>query len=220
MRIYQFDRLSNGKSGSGSTLRLEQRFSHSHRRVRAAALAAAGTMICAPFVLILTNAAARGELLPLANQQPYAALQLAIAALLGAVALIFGLGELLQTVVRQRVIEINGQVAVVQDFGRRRTQRWQEPLTSFKGIRHRVQTRSSGPVHLLMLEHARPARSLCIAYETRIANQVIVEAGRRFDLPILTNTGNSSRSLLWARLLPLSLNWGRSTTTETQVAGT
>ena len=219
MRIRHMETLSDDTSALDSTLMLEQRFSHSRRRIRAAALAFAGALLCAPFTLVLANQLARAQLVELSSAEPLVAVKLGLAALIGLAALYCGLAALLQRVVRKRIVKIDRGQAIVEDVVGGRKRSWQEPLCSYSGIRHQVQTRSSGPVHILMLEHARSARTLCIAYETHIANQAIVDAGRRYNLPVLSGQQRGLIARAASMLRSFVVRWGRSDTPATQVAG-
>ena len=185
MRICSFEtRGGDATAGDGSVVLLQE-FSHGHRRVRAFAMAFCGGLLCLPFALVLASAAARARLADLAISDPIAVAQLGIVLAIALATLYFGLTELNQPAVRKRVIRINDDQVIVEDTVRGRERRWQEPVRSYHGIRHRVLTTSAGTIHTLMLEHPHPARSLHIAYETHIANQAIVHAAGHYKLPIL-----------------------------------
>ena len=121
----------------------------------------------------------------LANSDPMAVAQLGIVLAIALAALYFGVAELNQPAVRKRVIRLIGDQVIVKETVRGRERRWQEPLASFQGLRHRVRTTSAGTIHTLMFEHVDPARSLHIAYETHITKQVIVDTAVHYKLPIL-----------------------------------
>ena len=210
MRIRHMETLSDDTSDPDSILMLEQRFSHSRRRIRAGALALAGALLCAPFVLVLTNQMARAQLVELGSTDPLVAIKLGFAAAIGLAALYCGLADLLRRVVRRRIVKIDREQAIVEDVVRGRKRLWREPLHGYNGIRHQVQTRSSGPIHILMLEHARSARTLCIAYETHLADQLIIDAGRRYNLPVLSVRRDGFFGRLVSMLPKFPVPWVRS----------
>lgn len=185
MRICSIEALDNGVGEENGAFVLRQEFSHARRRLRAGVLVAGGGLGCLPFALLLGDPGARSRIAELAVGDPMALAQLGIALALACAAVLFGAFELTQPMVRKRLIRIANQQVIVDDTARGGCRRWQEPMHAYRGIRHRVHTTSSGTIHTLMLEHAHAARSLHIAYETHIANQAIVEAASRFDLPVL-----------------------------------
>ncbi len=185
MRICSFETLGSDATADDGSVVLLQKFSHHHRRIRAVALALCGGLLCLPFGLVLSNATARTRIAELATSDPTAVAQLGIVLAVALAALYVGVAEISQPAVRKRVIRLNGDQVIVKETVRGRERRWQEPVPSFQGLRHRVQTTSAGTIHTLMLEHVQPARSLHIAYETHIAKQVIVDAAGHYKLPIL-----------------------------------
>jgi hypothetical protein len=198
---------------SEGQLVLRQRFSNSSRRLRAAALTAAGLLLCAPFVMLLGLDQPAAQLSRLAATNPLAALQLALAALLSVAALICGLCQLLRPAIRERVIAFEGDKACVEETVRGRQRRWQEPVDGYRGIRHKVFTTSEGVVHALLLEHHRPNRSLHIAYEPHIADKTILDASRRYGLPVLkASRRRDYRSLTLAGLTAWMNGISRPTT--------
>ena len=220
MRIYSMETLRGEAAEAGDTVVLSQKFSHGHRRVRAFAMALAGFLLCLPLGMVLASSVARTRLVELAASQPAIALQLAGIAALGLTALYFGISELRRPVVEARIIELGTSDAIVDDTLQGSTHRWQAPLSAFIGIRHRVFTTSGGTIHTLLLEHAQPTRSLHIAYETYIANQTIVDAARRYDLPILEPASLSLRKRWWRSLSPFLGSMGRTPNGDRQTAST
>lgn len=201
MRICRIEALNKDCGKERGAFVLEQEFSHARRRLRAAVLVTGGGLGCLPFVLVLGDAGARGRVGELMSGDPLAMLQLGIALALALAALVFGALELAQPAIRKRLIRIDKNQVIVDDTARGGQRRWQEPMESYRGIRHRVHTTSAGTIHTLVLEHARSARSLHIAYETHIANQAIVEAASRFDLPVL-HAGDSDNGAHGMNAIP------------------
>jgi len=191
MRIRSNVRLSDDEQHG--TLVLRQRFSHRARRLRAAILAFAGLLICAPFILIVNVVGSNAGLYYMLAAHPAIALQLGFLTLLGISASVYGTYEFIRPSLRARSIRFGRkQVNVVESIsGRARV--WREPLHAFSGIRHRVTTTSEGAVHTLLVEHPQPERSLHIAHETNLGNQAIIEASERFGLPILDHSSVASR---------------------------
>jgi len=214
------ERLSGDAAEPVNTIVFSQKFSHGHRRVRAFALASAGLLLCSPFALVLATTASRLRLVELTNAEPIVVAQLAMVAAIGLAAFYFGTAELSREVVRERIIKLDGDNAIVNDTVRGRTHRWQTPISAFRGVRHRVLTTSGGTIHTLQLEHDQPARSLHIAYETYIANQTILDAARQYDLPIL-QPASLNLSQRWTKSLSAVLNkLGRPPGGDRQTAST
>lgn len=220
MRIYSMETLGGTDAEASDSVVLSQKFSHGHRRVRASAMMLGGLALCTPLGLILSNAAGRARLIELGIAEPMIAVQLATVAMIALAALYFGTAELSRPVVRERVIEFDGANAIVDDTVKGRKHRWQAPMSAFKGIRHRVFTTSGGTIHTLLLEHAVPTRSLHIAYETHIANQTIVEAARRYDLPILEPASSTLRKRWGDGFLTWLNNSGGTPSEDRQTAST
>jgi hypothetical protein len=191
MRIRSNVRLSDDEQHG--TLILRQRFSHRARRLRAAILAFAGFLICAPFILIVNVVGSGAGLYNMLAAHPVITLQLGLVALLGVFASVYGTYEFVRPSLRARSIRLGQtQVNVAENIsGRARV--WREPLHAYSGIRHRVTTTSEGAFHTLLIEHPQPERSLHIAYETNLGNQAIIEASERFGLPILNHSSIASR---------------------------
>ncbi len=208
MRICSFETLGGDATAEDGSTVLLQKFSHRYRRVRAFALACCGGLLCLPFVLVLSNAPARSRFVELVNSDPMAVAQLGIVLALALAALYCGVAELYQPAVRKRVIRLIGDQVIVKETVRGRERRWQEPVASFLGLRHRVRTTSAGTIHTLMFEHVHPARSLHIAYETHITKQAIVDAAVQYKLPILPpgSTGFGQRVTYAVSRLTASLS--------------
>jgi hypothetical protein len=195
MRIRSNERLS--KDDRHGPIFLRQRFSHRSRRLRAATLALAGLMICAPLGLIVNTAGSGTELYSLIQTHAITAFQLGLLGVLGISAFIYGALELTRPALRARAIRLDASQANVAENVSGRSRTWREPLHAYNGIRHQVITTSEGAIHTLLLEHPHPGRTLHLACEANLDNQAIVEASERFGLPILNHpaaaTGFKSR---------------------------
>lgn len=201
MRIRSIEALDSRLGDETGSIVLRQEFSHARRRLRACVLVGSGGLGCLPFALLLVDAGARSRVGELVSIDPMAMAQLGIALAIALAALFYGAFELTQPEVRKRLIRIEKNQVIVDDTARGGSRRWQEPMESYRGIRHRVHTTSAGTIHTLMLEHAHAARSLHIAYETHIANQAIVEAASRFDLPVL-HAGDTGSGAIGEHAIP------------------
>ena len=185
MRIKTIETLGSTVEADDDSVVVLQKFCHRHRRVRSIALALCGGLLALPFGLVWADPSARVHFAALMTSDAGAVLQLAIVFVIALTAGLSGLITLCLPLVTKRVIHIDHERVTVEDTVRGRNRLWYEPIQAYRGIRHRIMTTSAGAVHTLSLEHPLPDRSLCIAYETRISNQAMIDASGRYQLPIL-----------------------------------
>lgn len=185
MRIKTIETLGHSPRDDDGSVVLVQKFSGHQRRLRAIALAGCGVLLCLPLGAVLADTAARMHLGNLLTTDPAAVGQLAIVCLIALGALLFGLLDLFQPIISKRIIRLEVDRVTVEDTVRGRAHRWHEPVDAYRGIRHQTMTTTSGTVQTLSLEHPQTSRSLCIAYETHVSNQAMLDAAGRYQLPLL-----------------------------------
>lgn len=187
MRIRSIEPLV--RSGSGNELIVKQRFSNGSRQIRGLLVLASGLLLSIPFAVIATDAGGRQVAIALAHDNPLAATQLVIVAVLAITATLIGGRLVFSKAVRQRTIRIDQNRAVVEDLGRGGAEVWSEPLSSFHGVRHHVITTSEGAVHTLRLEHSRPQRTLLLFYQSNIDANTVADTANRLSVPVLPAGG-------------------------------
>jgi hypothetical protein len=74
-----------------------------------------------------------------------------------------------------RTIEITGTMVTVTDQGWLAAQTWQEPLSAYTGLSHRVRSSLSGTRHELLLMHVNSSRTLLLRVAPRIAQSELDE---------------------------------------------
>src|SRR6056297_195959 len=187
MRIRSIEPLA--ESGSGNELMVEQRFSNGSRQIRGLLILISGLLLSIPFAFIAADAGGRQAAVALAHDNPLAVTQLAIVTLLALTTTLIGSRLIFSKAVRQRTIRIDQNRAVVEDLSRGGAEVWSEPLSSFRGIRHRVITTSEGAVHTLRLEHSLPQRTLLLVYQSNIDDQTVAVTADRLGVPVLPAGG-------------------------------
>lgn len=207
MRIKSIETLGSTPSADDGSVVLLQKFSCRQRRFRAIALAGCGAILALPLSTILADTAARAHLAALITTDPAAVGQLAIVYTIALGALIFGLLDLFQPVISKRIIRLDPERVRVAETVRGRERVWHEPVDAYRGIRHRIMTTSAGTMHTLSLEHPRAARSLCIAYETHVSNQAMIDAAGRYQLPILPSGLPSGSTTMRDRVAGTLSQW-------------
>jgi hypothetical protein len=228
MRIRSIERPPEPASSNGRIV-LRQTFSHLSQRCRALLLACGGALIFAPFGMVLATAPARAQLATMPSELPLSAALLAVAAIIGVSALMLGIIQGLRPAVRQRNVMIDPVDGVVEvdEWIRGRRRQWREAISEYQGVRHQVATTSEGAMHAVVLQHRRSARSIHIAYEMNVANQVIAETAERLGLEVLEpghkrNAGSGVGRRISKRLSRSLQGWlhghARSTNTAGRIA--
>lgn len=191
MRIRTIERVDAGCRDDSDAIVLEQSFSNRSRRLRSGALTIAGTLLMTPFVLLATADGFTESAFALFTANPVAALQLGFLSLMAVIAIVAGVWGLIQPVPNARTVTLDAAHASVREQFGRKTATWQEPITAFRGMRHRVMTTSEGVLHTLTLEHAQSARSVLIAADRLISSETIAAEAQRFNLPVLTPSSSA-----------------------------
>ena len=184
MQIRSFQR--DGDEGDWHATIIQQHFCSRGQRLRALFLMLSGGLLCAPLLMIATDAPALDHAARLLVEASASSLALLLMAVMGSAAIASGLHTLLRPALRDRQIEISaGTVSVNERIGRAQ-RRWHEPLAAYRGVRHRVITTSSGPAHNLVLEHPMRDRSVVIANAPHLAAGAIATASKVLNLPVLS----------------------------------
>ena len=199
MRIERIETLAGDEAGDHVVLR--QSFSVSKRRLRSSVLMVAGILLALPIAAVLADDGARAQLAQMCLDAPLAVAQLAFCALIAAAAFGAGLSDISRADLTQRTIAIDPDGIVAEDIIRRRATRWREPISAYRGLRHRVATTTDGARHVLTLEHEDAARSVEIAVAPYISEALIVQTADRFGLPVLAPV-ILSQSSAWRRIVP------------------
>ena len=220
MRIKTIEVLGDSPSAADGAVVLLQKFSGRRRHFRAVVMIGCGVFLSLPLSAILVDAAARAHLGGLMTSDPTAVAQLAIVCLLAVAALVCGIVDVLRPIVSKRIIRLEANRVTVEDTVRGRALRWHEPVEAYRGIRHQTVTTSGGTVQTLSLEHPRSSRSLCIAYETHVSNQAMLDAAGRYQLPLLPTGSVSLRDRVTDVLSRWLSGWGEVADSDSRVAST
>ena len=130
-------------------------------------VAAAGILLT-PFGLVAELAAFDPASFLTIAQNPLAAIQLAIALLIGIGFVAFPLRHLIHRARAPRRIVISEREVSASQLWLADGHGWSEPLAAYKGIAHHVRTTLSGAQHEIVLIHDHPSKSVVLHIADRI----------------------------------------------------
>lgn len=185
MRPEAFDSVRISKPAGHARLVLRQHSPLVSSLLRLSVLASIAVAVLLPQLAMLAAALSNPEARATAALHPFSSLALALALALSLLACLWPLARGIERFNARRAVLIGRRTVRAGDVQFGRLSRWQEPISAYVGLAHRVRTSLSGARHELFLVHPSPARSVLLETREHISDSDIAQLSHLLGVPLL-----------------------------------